>query len=83
MNVQKFRVEGMTCDGCALSLRKAIDRRDSSLHVKIDFKTGLVAILPPDGGATTSVTKTEHLAQIVADAAREVGFAFAGNHEIA
>ncbi|MCX8506982.1 MAG: heavy-metal-associated domain-containing protein [Alphaproteobacteria bacterium] len=77
MNVQRFRVEGMHCDGCAMSLRKAIERRDAALNLTIDAKANLVEVTP------STPHPPAHLAQIIADAAHDVGYHFAGPYNAA
>lgn len=40
----ELRVSGMTCDGCANSVRRAIVRAFPSAIVDVDLKTGLVRV---------------------------------------
>ena len=77
MNVQKFRVEGMHCDGCAMSLRKAIERRDSAINLKIDAKSSLVEV------TQSGTHPPAQLAQIIADAANDVGYQYVGPYNAA
>lgn len=64
-----FQVDGMTCSGCANSLRKAVARHDASLVLAIDPATGLVTL--DQGGA-------EAAARALEAAALDTGFVFRG-----
>ncbi len=65
----EYRVEGLHCDGCAMSLKKAIKRQDTTILVeKVDAKTGIVTI----GGDAGD------LGPLIAAAATEVGFTYVG-----
>ncbi|WP_336488624.1 heavy-metal-associated domain-containing protein [Methylobacterium nigriterrae] len=39
-----MRVEGMTCDGCAEAVRRAIRRLDPEARVQVDLEHGRVAV---------------------------------------
>lgn len=39
-----MRVEGMTCDGCATAVRRAIQRVDPEARVAVDLDHGRVAV---------------------------------------
>ena len=40
----RFRVSGMTCDGCAAAVRRAIGRVDQAARVEIDVATGQIEV---------------------------------------
>jgi copper chaperone len=40
----KLKVAGMTCGGCAASIRKAVERASPGAKVAVDIATGEVAI---------------------------------------
>lgn len=63
---QRYRVSGMTCDGCARAVTNAIKSRVASAKVAVDLKSGEVQIDGPIDEATVSAA--------VADA----GFTFGG-----
>ncbi|MDX2102756.1 MAG: heavy-metal-associated domain-containing protein [Alphaproteobacteria bacterium] len=65
----QYKVEGLHCDGCAMSLKKAIKRQDASITVQsIDHKSGLVIIDEAAGDVAAKV----------AAAAADVGFTYVG-----
>ena len=43
--MMKFRVEGMTCGGCANKVRNALTATDGISDVEIDVPTGAVKVL--------------------------------------
>jgi len=40
----RFQVSGMTCDGCAAAIRRAIGRVDQAARVEIDVPSGRVDV---------------------------------------
>ncbi len=65
----EYRVDGLHCDGCAMSLKKAIKRQDAAIGVeKVDAKTGIVVIAEGAGD----------VGPLIAAAAAEVGFTYVG-----
>jgi copper chaperone len=40
----KLKVKGMTCDGCARSVSRAIANKDPAAKIAVDLATGWVAI---------------------------------------
>ncbi len=40
----ELKVTGMTCNGCANSVKRAINRLDPNANVEIELETGLVRI---------------------------------------
>jgi copper chaperone len=67
-----YRVEGMTCEGCARSVTRAIQRRVPGTAVAVDLAAGRVTVTgaAADGAA-------------VAAAVNDAGFTFAGADEAA
>ena len=62
----EFRVSGMTCDGCALAVTRAIHQRRPNAQVKVDLGQGLVAIADNAD------------AEIISEAIEDAGFAVEG-----
>jgi len=44
MSVQNFAVTGMTCDHCAMSVTKELERLDGVSDIKVDVPNGLVTV---------------------------------------
>lgn len=61
-----YKVEGMTCGGCAASVTKAIQRLSPALEVEVKLEGGRVTV------------KGEHDEAQVKQAVEEAGFDFAG-----
>ena len=40
----KIKIEGMTCDGCARSVAKALQRVDPGAGLKVDLRSGEVDV---------------------------------------
>jgi len=40
----RFQVSGMTCDGCAAAVRRAIGRIDQAARVEVDVAAGRVDV---------------------------------------
>lgn len=63
---QRFRVSGMTCDGCARAVTNAIKSRAPSAKIIVDLKAGEVQV---DGPVDEAV---------VSAAVEDAGFTFGG-----
>jgi copper chaperone len=61
-----YRVEGMTCNGCAQSVEKAINSVAPTATVKVDLEKQQVTV------------KNCHSDALVAQAVEEAGFAYGG-----
>jgi len=61
-----YRVQGMTCDGCARAVTNAIKARVPGAKVHVDLQRGQVHV---EGGADQAM---------IAAAVEEAGFEFAG-----
>lgn len=61
-----YRIEGMTCNGCASAVTKAIKRAAPESTVVVDHKAG-----------TAKIDKVPDEA-VIAQAVRDAGFGFAG-----
>lgn len=44
MNDATYKVNGMTCGGCASSLKKAISVKDPTATIEVDLKAALVTV---------------------------------------
>ncbi|MEN3162172.1 heavy-metal-associated domain-containing protein [Tistrella mobilis] len=66
MTTQTYRVEGMTCDGCAKAVRRALGARLPEAGIEIDRPAGLVTI----AGA--------HDEAVVREAIDDAGYDFGG-----
>jgi copper chaperone len=60
----KFKVEGMTCGGCARAVTNAVKQVDPAASIDIDLSSKSVAV--------TSTASTEQLQKAIADAGYEV-----------
>jgi len=49
---EKYKVDGMTCDGCARSVTNAITKLAPNAKVAVDLSTGTVTV---DGAAVDAV----------------------------
>ncbi|MBX9932688.1 MAG: heavy-metal-associated domain-containing protein [Methylobacterium sp.] len=54
-----LRVEGMTCDGCAAAVGKAIRRLDPEADVAVDRDHGCVAVTTRASGDTIAEALTQ------------------------
>ncbi len=63
---ETYRIEGMTCGGCANAVTKAIQRIEPAAKVLVDVGAGLVTV---EGGP---------VAEKVAKAAEGAGFTYRG-----
>ena len=63
---KSYKVEGMTCDGCARAVTRAIQRIDPALGVQVDLARGRVTVDGPADDAR------------IAEAVAAAGFTFAG-----
>lgn len=63
---QVFRVTGMTCDGCARAVTKAIKARSPASDVSVNLAAGTVTV----SGAVD--------VKAMADAIEDAGFGFGG-----
>ncbi|MBB6250417.1 heavy-metal-associated domain-containing protein [Nitrospirillum iridis] len=61
-----YRVDGMTCQGCARSVTKAIQAVSPTMDVAVDLEAGLVTVTGPLDGVQ------------VKDAVEGAGFDFIG-----
>ncbi len=62
---ETYKVDGMTCDGCARSVTNAITKLAPNAKVTVDLPTGAVSV---DGAA----------AELVKSAVENAGFDFMG-----
>ena len=62
---EKYKVDGMTCGGCARSVSNAITKLAPQARVEVDLPTGTVAV---DGASDDAVKK----------AVESAGFEFQG-----
>jgi copper chaperone len=62
----EFKVTGMTCDGCANSVKRAIVRASPKANVQVELTTGLVRV---EGELELAEAET---------LIKEAGFGFAG-----
>jgi copper chaperone len=61
-----YRVSGMTCEGCARAVTRAIQRLAPAAQVRVDLAGGQVSVAEgPEEG-------------LVAEAVKKAGFAFEG-----
>jgi copper chaperone len=61
-----YRVSGMTCEGCARAVTRAIQRLAPAARVQVDFAGGRVSVAEgPEEG-------------LVAEAVKKAGFGFEG-----
>ncbi|MDP4006040.1 heavy-metal-associated domain-containing protein [Methylobacterium sp. NEAU K] len=59
----RMRVEGMTCDGCAAAVTRAVNRIDPTAEIQVDRAAGRVAI------------RTDAQAVVIAEALAKAGYA--------
>lgn len=63
---EKYKVDGMTCSGCARSVTNAITKAAPNAEVSVDLTAGVVTV---DGGVPSDMVKK---------AVEAAGFDFAG-----
>ena len=52
-----YKVDGMTCGGCASSLTKAIEAVNSDADVKVDLEAGTVSVAGLDEATMNQVVE--------------------------
>jgi copper chaperone len=55
----RFRVEGMTCGGCAAAVTKVVQRQDPGAEVAIDLAKGMVDVRSAADAATLAAAITK------------------------
>lgn len=69
---QSYKVDGMTCGGCAASVEKAIRAVNADLAVSVDLEAGRVTL----SGSEAALAQTSEAA--VEQAVEDAGFDFGG-----
>ena len=64
--IKRYKVDGMTCGGCAASVSQAINAVEPNAKIQVDVQKGIVSI--------EAVDDDRNVAQAVADS----GFTFGG-----
>lgn len=65
---QSYRVEGMTCDGCAASITRAILGKNAAAKVDVELDASKVTVAGIDDDA------------VIEDAVEGAGFTFRGRY---
>lgn len=60
-----YKVEGMTCGGCAASITRALQAAEASARIDVDFKSGTVSVEGIDAAKVQAIVE-------------EAGFDFVG-----